>query len=541
MKEKAKELLIDGSDKINKVIDNSNPQEWIKQNINNNFNLDEFTEPIRNTINEFNIILNQNFTLGSIDKKKFDELFFTSSINPQVNKILGFNKTFKFPGSFNTDKSKYNLYNNKGIYYIESLDKVSAPINQELKDILLINYYSSTTSSLNWQYVRNLKDLTYFMSQFYGTSFILFNKANGYINQVTNISFAGIEATDLLKGWSNDMGLGFSVFEIGERLNSFCEYLKKSRDLSNEVSESANNILFTLSTYQDYQSLKTSDVISALNGFENITRDINLLADEVKIMKESVMNNYSGLLKLKDFYNISFIEDIGWLFIELSQNLQKLEDGTRTYAQQFSYVSNEIKNNSSSLYNSSRENIVSIMKNSYSKQSTIVEEIFRIDDIIVNSNFNKKLAVDNINSSYVTNLRNWDQRVKESIENDIVQFDQNNKYIVTEINSFPADKYFDYYLNTLEKIKDFQVIGTINVENDLKDFRNTIESLKLNKMESKNYSSLVILTQSLDKNFERVKKNNNIFYAVLTVLIFSMIISFILYKTKHKSLKQSLS
>lgn len=508
------------------------PTDWIKRKINEKYKLDNYNYRIRQRFNQIDRYLNKNTKLGNVSLGLYDNTFRKTKLLPDAGSLLDFKQASKFPSGVTLGEQKFGLYRSGKTVYIQSANAKSAPIGKELEEAILVSLYSTEIASINPEYVRNLKGLADAQTEMYGVLLLFYDGALNAYDKVMNISYGGISANDALNKWAGAMNLGYSFGSMTDNFRSFRNDLRNSQRMSEEVSQSASEILATIKKIKSGRNISVAEINTSLTGFKNIARNINKLADGVRNQEQIVRKAQANFSKLSNFYGISFIESIGDLYGYLGNYLDRIESGTRNYAKQFTDFSGGIESNSSGLYKTSYESITNAQRNAYQEDQSIVSGIIKLNNEIVRSEWHKGLGAKYTISKYVVDLEKANKSTEEAITTDIFKFNESKSKVDEMISTFPAEDLEEYFNNVLVKISEKQIIGGIDVESEMKPIASVITSLKKTPANVQLYTQLFGNTAKILDLYNKAKMMNMILFIGIAVIV--LIVGGVIFLKRRK-------
>lgn len=518
-------------ERIERSVEQIDPKEYITRMINSRLNISNPLIGLKGKLTEIQKIVEQKFSPFTADNTNVKMLFRKTNI--PINEIVNLD----FIQSLNpllgntimiVNGRSYSAYLIGDKILIQSDDKLSIPLNDDLQKGIKILSYKANVNKLNTVYFQNLRNISQIVYSVSAASFNLSSLVERKLRDLSGIEYMGVTAIQVLDPITEASTGGISYSDIVEFANSFNgaseRTMVSARNIQNAAADISANILRINRNVVDYNY-----IVELENDLNTISSEIRNLSENINEITSTIRSTSGDFTRLADISQFEFFSTIGNALNELSTFTSNASVSLNNYANKINGYANENNNFALTISNNSRDYFVSLLKSNYGE--IIESEKFLITNFAeLNSNL-PDLSLNNKSnySTYINTLKTMDENYESNINNNIITTLQTLNEIKSNLEGFPKGDYEKYTNSIAEVIKDKQLFSSPDQNNYLTAAR------KIKELNLKSFSNTKLLNASLFSMWDEVRDSNKNFYIILSLLAIGIIVVGIVIIKKRRN------
>ncbi len=506
-------------------VEQANPAEFIKDELNSRYNLDQEYDEIMCKANSLGAALENNTSM--LNSNIIDTALLFNKINEYPKELLqldsiGQYKNYKYLIRYKDEE--YRIFKGNMGYY--AVSKNNMPIDQNLENIILIVTWSQYMENINAEFFENIATLSKITYGFYQGFIKFYDIALRFIDAYSKINFAGMSAADLVGSYATDLGFNFNPDDIREGINLSREAMIMIQNESKEIITSTQQIVQIKNEILTTKKASYEDVVEAMNDFDLLASkltDIKTKIEETRKQMDDYNNSFS---KMTDFYGISMVERIGDVFSYLDRQYVEYENFCDEKAGILLDFNTNIKNTSNNYYQISsskyKAKTKEIINNDFSGISNIktLYSLIKKDPFLSEERGGFVSYLNRVNRDYL--------KLNKYKTKDFKKFIEIKDKLDLTYNKFPKRAAIRYYQNRLVSLDDKQILGGAYQETYLDDYKRILNRVDRNPRALRN---LIPKTRQFVDYYKDVESSNTTFWVMLTILVLS-VIGFLIFKFK---------
>jgi hypothetical protein len=223
-------------------VEQVNPAEYIKDELNSRYNLDQEYYDIMRKVNSLELALNNSTSMLNSNTIDTSLLFTKTNEYPkelyQLDSTMEY-KSYKYIVRYKDEA--YRVFKGKSGYF--AISENNMPIDRNLDSIILIVTWSQYMENINSEFFDNMATVSKITYGFYQGLIQFYDIALRFIDAYSKINFGGMSAADLIGSYATELGFNLNPDDIREGINLSREAMVMVQDKSKEIAISAQRIV----------------------------------------------------------------------------------------------------------------------------------------------------------------------------------------------------------------------------------------------------------------------------------------------------------